>query len=65
MRAARFGRSAEAEAREILTEATLPEAGQRSAEALQEWVRGLYGGRLPGNVAEDLISERRREASRE
>ena len=65
LRAARAGRSMEAEARAILTEASLEEERREAAAALQEWVARLYGGRPPRNASEALIAERRREASRE
>lgn len=62
-RAARAGRSMEAEIRAILTRASL-EVGQReSAQALQSWVAELYGRNKPTDVVDALITERRREAS--
>lgn len=64
-RAARAGRSMEAEIRDILTHASLAEERVASAEALQEWVTGLYGGCKPTGVVDDLIAERRREADSE
>ena len=64
-RAARSGRSMEAEIRDILTHASLEEVRAASAEALQEWVTRLYGGRKPTGVVDDLIAERRREAESE
>ncbi|HEX7070750.1 MAG TPA: Arc family DNA-binding protein [Rhodothermales bacterium] len=65
LRAARAGRSMEAEIRAILTEASLTESRRESAEALQAWVDKLYGKRKPKGVVDDLIAERRREASSE
>lgn len=65
MRAARAGRSMEAEVRAILTEASVAEARRASAEALQAWVDRLYGESRPRGVADDLIAERRREAADE
>lgn len=65
LRAARAGRSMEAEIRAILTEASLAESRRESAEALQAWVDKLYGKRKPKGVVDDLIAERRREASSE
>lgn len=65
VRAARAGRSMEAEAREIITRACGAEAGHASAGDLQEWVDSLYGGRKPRHVVGDLIRERRAEAGRE
>lgn len=64
-RAARAGRSMEAEVREILTRASLEDERSASVEALQEWVDRLYGGRKPTGVVDDLIAERRSEAARE
>lgn len=64
-RAARAGRSMEAEIRDILTHASLEEERVVSAEALQEWVTRLYGGRKPSGVVDELIAARRREAQRE
>lgn len=63
VRAAKAGRSMEAEAREILTNATL---GARlrtlAASELQRGVERLYGSDLPTGVVDDLLRERRREA---
>ena len=73
IRAAEHGRSMEAEARAILSEAC--EGGKEKAAArettsdrvreLQAFIDKLYGGKKPKNVVEDLIAERRREAARE
>ena len=73
VRAAKAGRSMEAEAREILAEAclrdekprTTPEDVAAAVEELQAFVDKLYGGRKPKCVVDDLIAERRREAARE
>jgi plasmid stability protein len=66
IRAAKAGRSMEAEARKILIEACgQEEEPQLTAEALQAWVEQLYGGNKPTNVVEQLICERRAEAERE
>ncbi len=65
IRAARAGQSMEAEAREILTAACGPEKPTMDAATLQGWVDELYAGRLPRGVVDDLIAERRREATRE
>lgn len=65
LRAAKAGRSMEAEIRVILTEASLADGRRDSAEALQAWVDELYGRNKPKSVVDDLIAERRREASSE
>lgn len=62
-RAARAGRSMEAEIRAILTQASLEDSQRESAEALQSWVSALYGTDMPNGVVDDLIAERRREAN--
>ncbi len=62
-RAARAGRSMEAEIRAILTQASLEDSQRESAEALQFWVSALYGPNKPDGVVDDLIAERRREAN--
>src|SRR5437763_5730180 len=63
-RAAKNGRSMEAEVRAILEAACAPRATM-SIEEVQAWVDRLYSGRKPKNVVEDFIAERRREALRE
>ena len=63
VRAARHGRSMEAEARAILTVACQPES--RPAAPLPDWVVELYRGKKPSGVVEDLIRERRRESASE
>jgi plasmid stability protein len=65
LRAAKAGRSMEAEVRALLIEASLTEDRHASAEALQAWVDELYGSRKPNGVVDDLIAERRREAASE
>jgi plasmid stability protein len=65
VRAAKAGRSMEAEARAILTETCSTEEIRQSASALQHWVDGLYGTRKPRKVAERLIAERRKESAKE
>ena len=65
VRAARAGRSMEAEARAILTAACLDEGKKLSAANLQGWVDRLYGANKPTNVVESLIEERRRESAEE
>lgn len=64
-RAARAGRSMEAEMRKILVDASLSDDRAASSEGLREWVDRLYKGRKPGGVVDDLIAERRRQANRE
>ena len=64
VRAAMVGRSMEAEARAILTEACGKDAPIRSATDLQELVGRMYGKGKPKKVVDDLIRERRREARR-
>lgn len=65
LRAARAGRSMEAEVRAILTEASLAEQGHESAEALRDWVDALYGAGRPHGVVDDLLADRRRDAASE
>ncbi len=69
VRAARAGRSMEAEAREILTAACLSEPDQADALGftlgLPDWVDHLLGPNKPDKVVDDLIAERRAEALRE
>ena len=63
VRAARRGRSMEAEVRAILTEITTQDEREASGTSLQEWVDELYGDMKPENVVEELILERRQETS--
>ncbi|MGB5736628.1 MAG: plasmid stabilization protein [Thiohalocapsa sp.] len=65
VRAARSGRSMEAEAREILTNACRQSNGRQALTALQGMVDDLYGADKPSKVVDDLIAERRREAQSE
>jgi len=65
IRAARNGRSMEAEVRTILCQSSFEDADQRSFDALQRWVSDLYGKRKPANVVDDLLAERRQEADKE
>jgi plasmid stability protein len=65
VRAAKAGRSMEAEARAILTEACLPAKPKATARSLMDWVDALYQGRKPEHVVDELIAERRREAETE
>ena len=63
-RAARAGRSMEAEVREILIAAAAGETCPSGAD-LQALVDELYGDRRPQGVVADLIAERRRAAEEE
>ena len=65
VRAARGGRSMEAEARAILAAVCMEEDLRRPASALQDWVGELYGLKKPRKVVDALIAERRREAAKE
>jgi plasmid stability protein len=65
VRAAKAGRSMEAEARAILTAACSAEEIRQPAAALQDWMDSLYGTRKPRKVAETLIAERRKESAKE
>lgn len=65
VRAARAGRSMEAEAREILKTATLNSRRTVSAPELQRFVDRLYANGRPAGVVDDLIRERRKEAEAE
>jgi plasmid stability protein len=63
VRAAKAGRSMEAEARMILTEAVEePQPKPVDVAGLRAFMLRLYGGTLPTGVVDDLIAERRREA---
>jgi len=63
LQAARDGLSMEAEVRKILTEACKIE--KKSVTGLQNLVDQLYNGKKPTHVVEQLIQERRTEASKE
>ena len=65
LRAAKFGRSMEAEARTILADACRPEVSDDKLSDLQNLVNRLYGDNKPTGVVDDLIHERRREAQRD
>jgi plasmid stability protein len=66
VRAAKAGRSMEAEARRILAEAVQEkESKPVDLAALRAFMLRLYDGRLPTGVVDDFIDERRREAERE
>ena len=66
VRAAKAGRSMEAEARMILAQAVRqPEPKPVDLTELRAFMRRLYAGKLPTGVVDDLIAERRREARRE
>lgn len=66
IRAARAGRSVQAEVREILRQACLEEDPHSATAAdLQRFVESLYRGRLPSGVVDELIRSRRSEAARE
>ncbi len=64
VRAAKAGRSMEAEARVILIEACKVEQPPRPI-TLQTWVDELYGNQKPRNVVDALLIERRQAASHE
>jgi plasmid stability protein len=65
LRAARKGRSMEAEARTILAEAVRGETGKPFDPAsLQDFVSRLFKGEPP-RLTDELIRERRREARKE
>ena len=63
-RAARAGRSMEAEVRDILIAAVADGVPEEPAD-LQALVDELYAGRRPAGVVDDLIAERRRSAEGE
>jgi plasmid stability protein len=66
VRAAKAGRSMEAEARMILADAVgKPDPKPINLAELRAFMKRLYGGKLPIGVVDDLIAERRREAKRE
>ena len=65
VRAAKAGRSMEAEARAILTAVILKNQPPISHTDLQKWVTQLYGDYKPNQVVETLIAERRQEAAGE
>ncbi len=65
LRAARSGRSMEAEARAILTAVCLPENPSPEPQLIQAWVTSLYGAQMPTGVVDDLLAARRVEAAAE
>jgi plasmid stability protein len=66
VRAAKAGRSMEAEARAILISVCSKQEGARvNAAELQSFVDGLYGPNKPKRVVEELLEERRGEAASE
>jgi plasmid stability protein len=66
VRAARAGRSMEAEARMILADAVAEKQPKPvDLAALRAFMLRLYDGQLPTGVVDDFIAERRREALRE
>jgi plasmid stability protein len=65
LRAAKAGRSVEAEIRAMLADASSRDEEARPASSLQEWVDRLYGKRKPRRVVDTLIAERRKAAKRE
>ena len=65
MRAALAGRSMEAEARAILTQACREHLPKQPVSSLQHLVDELYGDEPPKLVVDDLLAERRREAAAE
>ena len=66
VRAAKAGRSMEAEARKILAEAVEEtQAKPVDLATLRAFMLRLYDGRLPTRVVDEFIQERRREAERE
>jgi len=65
IRAARHGRSMEAEVRALLARYVWEEDDSQGEEDVRDFVRDLYAGRTPQNTVEELIRERRMEAKRE
>jgi plasmid stability protein len=63
IRAARAGRSMEAEAHAILIEACQIENSVFTPSELQAWVDELYSDQKPPHVVDDLIKERHQEAT--
>jgi len=65
LRAARAGRSMEAEARAILAAACAEDEIGPDASTLPAWVDEIYGGRKPRRVVARLLAERKSESARE
>ena len=63
VRAAKAGRSMEAEAQEILTAVILQNQPLTTPTELQEWVTDLYSAYKPTNVVETIFAERREEVN--
>jgi len=61
-RAAKSGRSMEAEARMILSEA-VQDAALEPPQEIRDWVDALYGDQKPARVVDKLLDERRKEAA--
>ena len=70
VRAAAHGKSMEAEMRDLIAkaaaerQASRPSAEDRVARA-QAIVRQAFGGQMPGDLVDDLLSDRRTEAAKE
>ena len=65
IRAAKSGRSMEAEARDLIARAcAAPRSRTRPAD-LQSFVDSLYGRAKPKHVVDEFIAQRRREAAQE
>jgi antitoxin FitA len=65
IRAAKAGRSLEAEVRNILAAASYRDEEAKPASSLQELVDRLYGKRKSRHVVDALIRDRRKEAGSE
>ncbi len=65
LRAARHGRSIEAEARSILSEVCRPSEPAVSAADLQRIVDEMFGSEKPMNMVDEFLRWRREEAWRE
>lgn len=66
VRAAKAGRSMEAEARAIITKAVCGEVSHETPSVdLRDLISRMYDKKLPSHVVDDLISERCAEAQRE
>jgi hypothetical protein len=64
IRAAKAGRSMEAEARAILAAACETESATDDGIDLPGWVNRLYGRKKPKNVVDEFIAERRNETDK-
>ncbi len=65
IRAAAAGMSMEAQARAILSEASLERAKTETPVSLQKWVDDLYADDKPSSVVDDLLAARRKEVRAE